>query len=34
MIAGHALSLGAKPITANTHEFQRVPGLKIENWLV
>lgn len=33
LIAGHAISLGVKLITSNTREFQRVPGLKIENWL-
>jgi tRNA(fMet)-specific endonuclease VapC len=33
LIAGHALSLEAKLVTANTREFRRVAGLKIENWL-
>jgi tRNA(fMet)-specific endonuclease VapC len=33
LIAGHALSLNVKLITSNTREFQRVAGLKIENWL-
>ena len=33
MIAGHARSLGLKLITNNTREFERVPGLGIEDWL-
>ncbi len=33
LIAGHALSLHTKLITANTGEFARVPDLKMENWL-
>ena len=33
LIAGHALALGVKLITANTKEFRRVHGLKLENWL-
>ncbi len=32
MIAGHALSLGYKVVTNNVKEFERVKGLKIENW--
>ena len=32
MIAGHARSLGFTLITNNLREFQRVPGLRIENW--
>ena len=32
MIAGHALSLGYTVVTNNTKEFERVNGLKIENW--
>lgn len=32
MIAAHALSLRVTLVTANTAEFARVPGLKIENW--
>ena len=31
-IAAHALALGATLVTADT-EFERVPGLKVENWL-
>ena len=33
MIAGHARSLGMTLITNNTREFERVPGLRIEDWL-
>ena len=32
MKAGHALSLGYKVVTNNVKEFERVKGLKIENW--
>ena len=32
MIAGHALSLGFTVVTNNTKEFERVKGLKLENW--
>ena len=32
MIAGHAKSLNYTVATNNTKEFNRVPGLKIENW--
>ena len=32
-IAAHALALDLTLITANTGEFSRVPGLRIENWL-
>jgi tRNA(fMet)-specific endonuclease VapC len=31
-IAAHARHLGLTLVTNNTREFQRVPGLKIENW--
>jgi tRNA(fMet)-specific endonuclease VapC len=34
LIAAHALSLGLTVVTANTREFTRVPGLKVENWLL
>lgn len=33
MIAGHARACGLKLITNNIKEFERVPGLLIENWL-
>jgi len=32
LIAAHALSLGLTLVTNNEKEFQRVDGLKIENW--
>ena len=32
MIAGHARSLGYTLITNNTREFNRVSGLKVEDW--
>jgi tRNA(fMet)-specific endonuclease VapC len=31
-IAGHALAIGAVLVTNNTREFERVPGLRVENW--
>ena len=34
MIAAHALSLGAIVITNNLKHFKKVPGLKVENWLL
>jgi tRNA(fMet)-specific endonuclease VapC len=34
LIAAHALHLNAVIVTANVREFSRVPGLRIENWLV
>ena len=33
LIAGHALSVPAELITANTREFSRVPGLTLRNWI-
>ncbi len=33
LIAGHARSLGLKLITGNLIEFQRVDGLRCEDWL-
>ncbi len=33
MIAGHARSLGLIVVTNNLAEFQRVPGLRVDNWL-
>ncbi len=34
LIAAHALSLDLALITNNVREFERVPGLKVENWVV
>lgn len=31
-IAAHALVLGVCLVTNNTREFERVPGLQLENW--
>lgn len=33
LIAAHALSLNLTLVTANVREFNRVRGLKVENWL-
>lgn len=33
MIAGHARALGLILVTNNLREFQRVPGLRLENWI-
>ena len=33
MIAGHARSRGLIVVTNNVREFQRVPGLRIEDWV-
>lgn len=32
MIAGHARTLGLILVTNNRREFDRVPGLRVENW--
>lgn len=32
MIAGHARSLGLILVISNVHDFERVPGLRLENW--
>lgn len=32
LIAAHALAEGATLVSNNTREFERVPGLKLENW--
>jgi tRNA(fMet)-specific endonuclease VapC len=33
LIAAHACAIGATIVTANTEEFKRLGGLKLENWL-
>jgi tRNA(fMet)-specific endonuclease VapC len=33
LIAGHALVLDVILVTGNTGEFQRVKGLRLENWM-
>jgi tRNA(fMet)-specific endonuclease VapC len=33
MIAAHALSLGVILVSNNTCEFNRVPGLKVVDWI-
>jgi tRNA(fMet)-specific endonuclease VapC len=33
MIAGHARSVGLILVTNNLREFERVPGLRVEDWL-
>jgi tRNA(fMet)-specific endonuclease VapC len=33
LIAAHAHAAGATMVTANTHEFKRIRGLNVENWL-
>jgi len=33
MIAAHARSLGLTLVTNNTKEFERVNGLRVENWV-
>jgi tRNA(fMet)-specific endonuclease VapC len=32
-IAAHARSLGITLVTHNMREFERVPGLRVEDWL-
>ncbi|MEH2127845.1 hypothetical protein [Nostoc sp.] len=34
LIAAHALALNLTLVTANVREFERVPGLRVENWLL
>jgi tRNA(fMet)-specific endonuclease VapC len=33
LIAAHAISIDAGLITNNLHEFRRIPGLRVENWV-
>jgi tRNA(fMet)-specific endonuclease VapC len=33
MIAGHARSLGLIVVTNNVKEFERVKGLRVDNWV-
>jgi tRNA(fMet)-specific endonuclease VapC len=33
LIAAYALGLGVRLVTNNIREFQRVPGLCVENWV-
>ncbi|MGH3088573.1 MAG: PIN domain-containing protein [Rubrobacteraceae bacterium] len=33
LIAAHAISLDAALVTNNTREFERVPGLRVEDWM-
>nr|WP_286197770.1 type II toxin-antitoxin system VapC family toxin [Variovorax boronicumulans] len=33
LIAAHALALGCVLVTNNVREFQRVPGLALDNWV-
>jgi len=34
LLACQALALGATMVTNNTREFERVAGLKLENWAI
>ena len=34
LIAAHALAADVTLVTANTREFERVPSLRVENWLL
>lgn len=34
LIAAHALALDAVLVTNNLREFERVPGLRVENWVL
>lgn len=34
LIAAHALALNLTLVTANTREFERVPALSLDNWLL
>lgn len=32
LLAGHALAIGAVLVTNNEKDFEKIPGLRIENW--
>lgn len=32
LVAAHALSLGRVLVTNNTKDFEKIPGLKLDNW--
>lgn len=34
LIAAHAQAMGVTLVSNNTREFERVPGLRVENWAV
>ncbi|WP_026819109.1 type II toxin-antitoxin system tRNA(fMet)-specific endonuclease VapC [Arthrobacter castelli] len=34
MIAGHGRSMGLTVVTNNVREFERVPGLQVEDWTI
>ncbi len=34
LIAAHALAADLTLVTANTREFERVPSLRVDNWLL
>jgi tRNA(fMet)-specific endonuclease VapC len=34
LLASQAVALGATMVTNNTREFERIEGLKLENWVV
>lgn len=34
LIAAHALALDLILVTANSREFERIPTLRLDNWLV
>ena len=34
LIAAHAVALGCMLVTDNEREFARIPGLRLENWLI
>lgn len=34
MVAGHARSMGLVVVTNNLREFQRVPGIRVEDWTI